>query len=98
PIPAVQLRNGLAVALKDFHGCRYGRLTETLPRLIVGGHAMAAESGDEPSINATLAEIYTLITRMLIKLDDQQLGWLAADRARLIATAADDPLIVAEAA
>jgi len=26
---------------------------------------------------------------MLIKLDDQQLGWMAADRARVIASAVD---------
>ena len=32
-----------------------------------------------------LAGVYTLATRMLIKLDDQQLGWMAADRARVIA-------------
>ena len=29
--------------------------------------------------------IYTLATRMLIKLDDQQLGWMAADRAKSFA-------------
>ena len=28
-----------------------------------------------------MAEIYTLITSMLVKMDDQQLGWMAADRA-----------------
>ena len=31
--------------------------------------------------SAVLAGIYTLATRMLIKLDDQQLGWMAAGRA-----------------
>jgi len=35
---------------------------------------------------------------MLIKLDDQQLGWMAADRARFIAVGSRDPLISAEAA
>jgi hypothetical protein len=35
---------------------------------------------------------------MLIKLDDQQLGWMAADRARVIAVGSRDPLISAEAA
>ncbi|MDN3354477.1 hypothetical protein [Actinomadura sp. DC4] len=38
------------------------------------------------------------MTRMLIKLDDAQLGCLTADRARAIAGTADSPLITAEAA
>ena len=35
---------------------------------------------------------------MLIKLDDQQLGWMAADRAKVIASGSGDPLLEAEAA
>ena len=35
---------------------------------------------------------------MLIKLGDQQLGWMAADRAQVIATGSRDPLTSAEAA
>jgi len=35
---------------------------------------------------------------MLIKLDDQQLGWMAADRARVLASGSGDPLAVGEAA
>jgi transcriptional regulator with XRE-family HTH domain len=98
PVPAGRLRAGLAAALADFHGCRYGRLARTLPRLISSGHAAAAGAPDDAAVSAVLAEIYTLTTRMLIKLDDQQLGWMAADRARVIASAADDPLVPAEAA
>jgi hypothetical protein len=48
--------------------------------------------------DALLAGIYTLTTRMLIKLDDQQLGWMAADRARVLASGGGDPLAVGEAA
>jgi transcriptional regulator with XRE-family HTH domain len=92
-----RLRAGLAATLTDFHHCRYGRLAVRLPRLISGGHA-AATAGEDPAVSAFLAEVYTLVTRMLIKLDDAQLGWLAADRARTIAGAADSPLIAAEAA
>ncbi|HUN36649.1 MAG TPA: hypothetical protein VMU95_32035 [Trebonia sp.] len=43
-----------------------------------------------------LAGIYTLTTRMLIKLDDQQLGWMAADRARVLASGGE-PVAVGEA-
>ena len=35
---------------------------------------------------------------MLIKLDDQQLGWMAADRARVLASGGGDVLAAAEAA
>jgi hypothetical protein len=35
---------------------------------------------------------------MLIKLDDQQLGWMAADRARVLASGAGDPLAAGEVA
>jgi transcriptional regulator with XRE-family HTH domain len=91
------LRTGLADALTDFRSCRYRRLAAGLPRLICGGHAIAGHAGDDPEASALLAGIYTLATRMLIKLDDQQLGWMAADRARVIAAGSGSPLIAAEA-
>ena len=94
--PVDALRASLAAAFTDFNGCRYGRLAVQLPRLITAGHAAAA-SGN-PGASALLAGIYTLTTRMLIKLDDQQLGWMAADRARVIASGGDHPLAAAEAA
>ena len=97
-IPAGQLKSGLASAMTDFHACRYGRLARALPCLIASGHAAAAQAPDDAGANATLAQIYTLVTRMLIKLDDPQLGWMAADRARVIAGAGADPLVSAEAA
>jgi hypothetical protein len=101
PVPsrvsAVTVRTGLDGALADFRGSRYGRLSVSLPRLISAGHVLAA-GGDSRERDGLLAEIYTLTTRMLIKLDDQQLGWMAADRARVLASGAGDPLAVAEAA
>jgi len=96
-VSAGSLRTGLAGALTDFQYCRYARLADGLPRLISGGHAMAAQAGDDLEASALLAGIYTLATRMLIKLDEQQLGWMAADRARVIAAGSGNPLIAAEA-
>ncbi|MFI2077170.1 MULTISPECIES: hypothetical protein [Streptomyces] len=63
-----------------------------LPRLVQAGRARIASGGV-----ALLAQSYLLATRMLIKLDEQQLGWMAANRARQSAGAAEDPLLVAEA-
>ncbi|WP_240351231.1 XRE family transcriptional regulator [Streptomyces olivoreticuli] len=88
------LSTDLSRALTDFHTCRYGSLAVRLPRLIHAGHARTA-SGDDCVL---LARSYLLATRMLIKLDEQQLGWMAADRARQSAEAAGDALLVAEAA
>jgi transcriptional regulator with XRE-family HTH domain len=72
-VSAGAVRGGLEGALADFRDSRYGRLSVTLPRLISVGHVLAA-GGDSGHRNALLAGIYTLTTRMLIKLDDQQLG------------------------
>jgi transcriptional regulator with XRE-family HTH domain len=100
PVPsqasADAVRVGLGGALADFRDSRYGRLSVSLPRLISAGHLLAA-GGDSRERDALLAGIYTLTTRMLVKLDDQQLGWMAADRARVLASGGD-PLAVGEAA
>jgi hypothetical protein len=96
-VPASELRAGLAAALADFHHCRYSRLAAQLPRLISAGHMLAASSGTEQN-STLLAGIYTLTTRLLIKLDDQQLGWMAADRAKVLAAGGGDPLLEAETA
>ncbi|MFC7649595.1 hypothetical protein ACFQX6_61430 [Streptosporangium lutulentum] len=68
----------LSRALADFHACRYGSLAVRLPRLIRAGHAL----GNSETDHALLSQSYVLATRMLVKLDEQQLGWMAADRAR----------------
>jgi transcriptional regulator with XRE-family HTH domain len=92
---APHLHHALASAHTDFHACRYLRLADRLPLLLATAHA--ADDGT-PDSAALLAETYTLITRLLVKLDDQQLGWMAADRARVLAADADRTLLVAEAA
>jgi transcriptional regulator with XRE-family HTH domain len=101
PVPAQAsaraVRAGLDGAQADFRGSRYARLSVSLPRLISAGHVLAAD-GDSRERDALLAGIYTLTTRMLVKLDDQQLGWMAADRARVLASGGGDPLAVGEAA
>ena len=96
-VSAGLVRAGLDGALGEFRGSRYARLSVALPRLISAGHVLAAGGGPVER-NALLAGIYTLTTRMLIKLDDQQLGWMAADRARVLASGGGDPLAVGEAA
>jgi hypothetical protein len=97
PLPADQFRAETGHALADFHACRYAALGDRLPRLIHAGHALTAD-GDTPQHHTLLATVYQLTTRILIKLDEQQLGWMAADRARVTADRSGDVLTVAEAA
>ena len=96
-LPPDRIRAQLASALADFHACRYSNLATRLPQLICAAHALTTDGGD-PDHHALLAQVYLLTTRMLIKLDDQQLGWMAADRARVTADTGGHPLIAAEAA
>lgn len=84
-------------ALADFDACRYASLAVRLPRLIRAGHAPSTRSDDTEQY-PLLAKSYLLATRMLVKMDEQQLGWMAADRARQLAEAAGDVLSVAESA
>ncbi len=95
--PAETLATDFTRALADFDACRYASLAVRLPRLIRSGHALTA-SAREAGDYVLLAKSYLLATRMLVKLDEQQLGWMAADRARQLAEAGGAPLAVAESA
>ncbi|MQS38296.1 XRE family transcriptional regulator [Streptomyces katsurahamanus] len=84
-------------AVADFDACRYASLAVRLPRVIRAGHALTAAGGTRNGYRL-LARSYLLATRMLVKLDEQQLGWMAADRARQVAETAQDPIQAAESA
>ncbi|AZM93920.1 helix-turn-helix transcriptional regulator [Streptomyces sp. W1SF4] len=85
---AAELRRASA----EFNDCAYSSLALRLPRLIRAGHQSTSDSF------RLLAQAYLLATRILVKLDEAQLGWMAADRARQFATAGGAPVAVAEAA
>ena len=86
------LRDRLAEAEAHFAASRYSELADVMPRLIVAGQAL----GTDMTAVGAIAQIYTLATRILIKLDDQQVAWMAADRARTYA-AGQTPLVAGEA-
>ncbi|WP_433326920.1 helix-turn-helix domain-containing protein [Spirillospora sp. CA-294931] len=83
------LPSHLNAAIRAYDASQWSLLADLLPRLITSGHDAGAQD--------VLAQTYILTTRLLIKLDDQ-LGWMAADRARTFADHAGHPLIAAEAA
>ncbi|RKN05194.1 helix-turn-helix domain-containing protein [Streptomyces radicis] len=95
-IPPGHLRTELDRATADFDACRYAQLGVRLPRLITSGHAYLPDA-QQPTDHAALAEVYLLATRLLIKLDEQELGWMAADRARSLADSGDRVLTRGEA-
>jgi hypothetical protein len=95
PVSAERLRAEIAYALADFDACRYGSLAHRVPWLIRVGHALIAD-GDIPQHHMLLAKVDLLTTRVLIKLNDQQFGWMAADRARIIADISGDALTAAK--
>nr|WP_274709446.1 helix-turn-helix transcriptional regulator [Streptomyces tubbatahanensis] len=77
-------------AHRDYRTGGYASLAVRLPRLLSTAHA--APSPD----HTLLARSYLLTTRLLIKLDEQQLGWMAADRARQLAATSGAAVLVAE--
>ncbi|MCX4826508.1 helix-turn-helix domain-containing protein [Streptomyces sp. NBC_01142] len=95
--PTATLATDLTRALADFDACRYASLAVRLPRLIRVGHARTANT-NEAQDYVLLAKSYLLATRMLVKMDEQQLGWMAADRARQLSEAGGEALTVAESA
>lgn len=91
-VPPEQLPLDLDRCHLAFRACRYADLAGRLPRLIRSAHATGSPD------HSLLARSYLLATRVLVKLDEQHLGWMAADRARQCSEAAGDPLTVAESA
>ncbi|SFQ28442.1 hypothetical protein [Amycolatopsis rubida] len=87
--PPARLARGIAAARAAFDRCDYLALADALPRLVRG----AAALGDP----ATLARVYILATRALVKLRPGGLEWLGAERAVRNARSADHMLLLAEA-
>ncbi|MDX6740191.1 hypothetical protein [Actinocorallia sp. A-T 12471] len=96
PVAPDRLRQALSMAMGDFHACRYTELARRLPGLLSAAHTVAVR--DTPAASAVLTQTYILISRMAVKLNLNDLGLIAADRARTIAPGAADPVLAGEAA
>src|SRR5712691_3962477 len=94
------LRRAVAVAKRDYQACRYNDVIGYMPRLLTGVRAAQGRlSGDRLSHAAALsAEAHHVAASILLKLGDQGLAWLAADRSLQAAQASGDPLTVASSA
>ncbi|WP_051579810.1 helix-turn-helix domain-containing protein [Pseudonocardia acaciae] len=95
PASVETLEHALAVARREFTGCRYLPLSERLAALITTAESTVAEH-PSPQVRRVVAESYNLATRVLIKLEASGLEWLSADRALLAARHTEHPLTLAE--
>ncbi|MCP9944828.1 XRE family transcriptional regulator [Streptomyces somaliensis] len=81
---------------RDFSDCRYDALARALPGRIALAQALG--TGGHPEQAATaVAELYTTATRLCIKLGEDGLAAVTADRALTAALGGADALTVAEA-
>ncbi|MFC4906646.1 hypothetical protein [Actinomadura gamaensis] len=96
PSTIVHARALLGKATTAFSCCS-ADLGRDLPAKIVGTQQLVTVA-DDPLASGLLAHTYILAARLLIKLDEIDLGLLAADRAHPFATCAEDAVLVGEAA
>ncbi|MEU8406565.1 helix-turn-helix transcriptional regulator [Micromonospora sp. NPDC048842] len=78
-------------AEQSYRHARYPALLALLPGLLdVVREAHAARPG---ATDALLVSVYALIALVLVKVDQGELAWLAADRGMTVALATDDPQV-----
>ncbi|MFF2951781.1 helix-turn-helix domain-containing protein [Kitasatospora sp. NPDC057965] len=83
----------LLMSRQEFKAARYDALAKALPSRIVA--AQTVGSAEERALN--VAQLYNLAVRLCIKLGDNNLVAITADRALTAARDGGDPLVVAEA-
>lgn len=86
----------VAASRRDFGACRYDALARVLPTRIALAQALAAEGHPQQSA-AAVAELYNTATRLCIKLGEDGLAAVTADRAMTASLRGADALTIAEA-
>jgi transcriptional regulator with XRE-family HTH domain len=89
PVTLAELATAMADAMIAFSDCRYEHLAGALPGLLATAHSScdAATGGRQDRLAVLLADGYSLASELCIKLNDDAIGWVLADRA--LATARD---------
>ncbi|MEU6022900.1 helix-turn-helix transcriptional regulator [Micromonospora sp. NPDC047134] len=88
-----QLRAGLEHAKQSYRHARYPALLTLLPGLLDAVRAARPHRVTD----ALLVPVYGLIALTLVKVDQGELAWLAADRGMAVALATEDPQVSAVA-
>jgi transcriptional regulator with XRE-family HTH domain len=87
-------------ARQQYQDCRYSGLIKTLPALLARLHAacLTLDGDDQSRAFALSADAHHVAAGLLLKLDDQGLAYLAADRSMRAAQTSGDPVTVGASA
>lgn len=87
-------------ARSEYQACRYSSLLKCLPGLLARLHtaALALDGDERLRVHTLSADAHHVAAGLLLKLDDQGLAYLAADRSMRAAIASEDPLMVGASA
>jgi transcriptional regulator with XRE-family HTH domain len=99
PVPLDRLGAAVTRARNDFRAARYGQLPVVLPKIIAAAQATSENAGSNGRAQASglLADAYILAADFAVKINDDPLSWMTADRALQAAQASGDPLLLADA-
>ena len=99
PVTLPELRASIVAARSDFQTARYEQVTTALPRLLAAAQATtdAVDSSQHADTSTLLADAYLLAADFAVKINDDPLAWMTADRALQAAPAGNDPLTLADA-
>lgn len=100
PAPVPSLERSVAAARASFDACQYHLLSQRLPALI--GRLEASTNQASPSANhgpllRLTADAYCLASQLCVKLGEDAMAWVTADRALAAARRSGDPLPLAAA-
>lgn len=98
PLPEIE---GLTTEVhRRYQAADYGAAASILPRLINSAEAVAAEANanDLPRALDVQAQVYVAAAKLVTKVGDGQLAWIAADRAANSAMRSESPILKAMAA
>jgi len=101
PLPDITVLEAAANhARRHYQACRYAELMELLPQLLLRLRAASILLDGEAKNRALIlsADAYHVAAGLLLKLDDQGLAHLAADRSMQAAQASEDPVTLGASA
>jgi hypothetical protein len=100
PPDTVTLTAAVDKARRQYQACRYSDLIKHLPSLLARLHdaCQALDGDDRLRAYSLSADAHHVAAGLLLKLDDQGLAYLAADRSMRAAQASHDPITVGASA
>jgi hypothetical protein len=100
PMRVSELRKALAAAYTAFEACRYRELGGLLPVLVDAARTSrdAAGATERDRLSTVLSEAYQKASELCVKLNEDGMAWVAADRAHAAAQVSGNPATIAGAA